>query len=152
MVASVGAANGRGVHSSLSSHFKVIHTAESAGAGVVSTHRLEVEPQLTHVVTDLVDSVGACPRTRGSVGAGIARVPDVGRVCCDDTTTRRFVDNTYNEIIKLKVNISCPYDTYSRRRSQRRSFRLSCRPWPCTPSWCSRCRRWRWSWPRCTPG
>ena len=81
VVASVGAANGRGVHSSLSSNFKVIDTAESAGAGVVSTHRLEVQPQLTHVVTDLVDSVGACPRTRGSVGAGIARVPDVGRVC-----------------------------------------------------------------------
>ena len=81
VVASVGATNGRGVHSSLSSNFKVIDTAESAGASVVSTHRLEVQPQLTHVITDLVDSVRARARTCGSVGAGIARISDVGRVC-----------------------------------------------------------------------
>ena len=152
MVASVGAANGRGVHSSLSSHFKVIHTAESADASVKSTHRLEVQPQLAHVVTDLVDSVGACARTRGSVGAGIAGVSDVGRVCFDNTTTGRFIDNTYIKKYELKVHTSSPNDTHSIHRSQQRSFRLRCHPWLCTPSWCSRCRRWRWSWRRCTPG
>ena len=87
VVASVGATNGRGVHSSLSSNFKVIHTAESRDASVKSTHGLEVQPQLAHVITDLVDSVGACARTRGSVGAGIAGVSDVGRVCFNNTTT-----------------------------------------------------------------
>ena len=80
MVASVGAANGRGVHSSLSSRSKVIHTTESTGAGVVTSHCLEIQPQLTHVITDLVDSVGACARTAGGVRAGVAGIPDVGGV------------------------------------------------------------------------
>ena len=80
MVASVGSTNGRGVHSSLSSRGKVVNSAESTGAGVIPTHRLEIQPQLTHVVTDLVDSVGACPRTCRSVGAGIAGISDVGGV------------------------------------------------------------------------
>ena len=94
MVASVGAANGRGVHSSLSSRSKVVHTAESTGAGVVTSHRLEVQPQLTHVLTDLVDSVGACARTAGGVRAGIAGIPDVGGVGGDDAATRGAVDHT----------------------------------------------------------
>ena len=80
MVASVGATNGRGVHSSLSSRSKVVNSAESTGAGVIPTHRLEIQPQLTHIVTDLVDSVGTCPCTRRSVGAGIAGISDVGGV------------------------------------------------------------------------
>ena len=94
MVASVGAANGRGVHSSLSNRSKVVHTAKSTGAGVVASHRLEVQPQLTHVITDLVDSVGACARTAGGVRAGIAGISDVGGVGGDDATTRGAVYDT----------------------------------------------------------
>ena len=80
MIASVGATNCRGVHSSLSSGGKVIHTTEPTGAGVISTHGLEIQPQLTHILGDFVDSVGACSRTSGSVGAGIVWISDVSGV------------------------------------------------------------------------
>ena len=105
MVASVGATNGRGVHSSLSSCSKVIHTTESTGAGVVTSHRLEIQPQLTHVITDLVDSVGACARTAGGVGAGVAGIPDVGGVSGDDAATGGAVDDTADTEASSTVSI-----------------------------------------------
>ena len=105
MVASVGATNGRGVHSSLSSCSKVIHTTESTGAGVVTSHRLEIQPQLTHVITDLVDSVGACARTAGGVRAGIAGIPDVGGVGGDDAATGGAVDHTADTKTSSTVTI-----------------------------------------------
>ena len=105
MVASVGAANGRGVHSSLSSSSKVIHTTESTGAGVVTSHCLEVQPQLTHIITDLVDSVGACARTAGGVRAGVAGIPDVGGVGGDDAATGGAVDDAADTKASSTVSI-----------------------------------------------
>ena len=117
MVASVGAANGRGVHSSLSNRSKVVHTTESTGAGVVASHRLEVQPQLTHVITDLVDSVGACARTAGGVRARIAGIPDVGGVGGDDAATRGAVDDTADTKAGGAVSIRAAAPGRARRAS-----------------------------------
>ena len=53
MVAGVGATDGGGVHPRLPSRGKVVHTTEPAGPGVVTSHRLEVQPELTHVSRSL---------------------------------------------------------------------------------------------------
>ena len=87
MVAGVGATDGGGVHPRLPSRGKVVHTTEPAGPGVVTSHRLEVQPELTHIRAHLVDSVGAGAGAGGGVGARVVWVPDVGRVGGDRGAT-----------------------------------------------------------------
>ena len=80
MVPGVSATDGGGVHPGRPSRGKVVHTTEPAGPGVVTSHRLEVQPELTHIRAHLVDSVGAGAGAGGGVGARVVWVPDVGRV------------------------------------------------------------------------
>ena len=48
---------------------------------------LKIQPQLTDVIRDLADGVLARPGAAHGVGAGVAGVPDVGRVGGDGGAT-----------------------------------------------------------------
>ena len=108
MVAGVGATDGWGVHPRLPSRGKVVHTTEPAGPGVVTSHRLEVQPELTHIRAHLVDSVGAGAGAGGGVGARVVWVPDVGRVGGDDGAAGRGVDHAADAEPRGTVPIRAP--------------------------------------------
>ena len=55
---------------------------------------LEVQPELTYVIRDLVEGVGAGGGTGCRVAAGVARVPDVGGVGGDGRATGGAVEHT----------------------------------------------------------
>ena len=59
MIASVCAADRGRVHSSLSSHGQRVVTVPGSGGGREPGECLEVQPELTDVVRDLVEGVGA---------------------------------------------------------------------------------------------
>ena len=79
VVSSVGPADRWRVAASLTSHRQTVSTGPSSRPNHEPGEGLEVQPQLADVVRDLADGVLA-GAGRGGVGAGVARVPDVGGV------------------------------------------------------------------------
>ena len=79
VVSSVGPADRWRVAASLTSHRQSVSTGPSSRPNHEPGEGLEVQPQLADVVRDLADGVLA-GAGRGGVGAGVARVPDVGGV------------------------------------------------------------------------
>ena len=64
----------------MSRHSQGVIAIPCSCRGGESRECLEVQPQLTDVVRDLAEGVGAGGGTGGCVAAGVARVPDVGDV------------------------------------------------------------------------
>ena len=106
VISSVCATDGGRVHSSLSSHGQRVVTIPSSGGGREPGECLEVQPELTDVVRDLVEGVGAGGGTGGRVAAGVARVPDVGGVGGDGGATGGGVDHTADTEPSSAVPIS----------------------------------------------
>ena len=106
MIACVCTTDGGRVHACLSSHGQLVRTGPDGGGSHEPSECLEVQPELTDVVRDLVEGVGAGRGTGGRVAAGVARVPDVGGVGGDGGATSGGVDHTADSKPSSTVTIS----------------------------------------------
>lgn len=73
-----------------------------------SGERLKVQSELTDIVGHLVEGVSAGGGTGGCVAAGVSRVPDVGGVGADSSTTGRGGDHTTDSEPSSTVSVSTP--------------------------------------------
>ena len=87
MISCVCPTDCRRIFPSLTGHSKAVGADGTGAVHHEPREGLEVQPELTDVVGDLVDGEGAGGGAAGFVPAGVARVPDVGRVGGDRGAT-----------------------------------------------------------------
>ena len=87
VVSCVSSTNWRGVWSSLSSCSKSVITSSSRWGCGKSRKRLEIQPQLTNVISNFLDGEATRSCTASSVRAWVSRISDVCRVCWDCRST-----------------------------------------------------------------
>lgn len=106
VVSCVSSTNWRGVRSSLSSCSKSVITSSSRWGCCKSWKRLEIQPQLTNVISNFLDGEATRSCTASCVRAWVSRISDVGGVCWDCWSTSGGGDDTADSETCCTVAIS----------------------------------------------
>jgi len=105
VIACVSSTDAWGVLSSLSSRSEVIIASSSSSCGK-SRKCLEIQSQLTNIIRNLADGIGASSSASSGVGTGIVRVSDVGGVGGDGGTAGGGGNHTANSKASSTITIS----------------------------------------------